>query len=205
MRIRSYYSDNEILFNLYTTGKEWQLQDGTEYKGLYHKYITTNEVYTEGSWNRDTSVKLIEYKEIPAQVKIYNKLKPDIKIGTQSVNILFTVSPTLSDFTTGYITRYFLKKINEDYIYEVDDLQYYDQLSNVIDLHLYIGVSIKWYITGELIDTVNGSITVPGIITKNKQSLRDAEKQLPGISKLITNLSQYYTDTDYIVPKDINQ
>jgi hypothetical protein len=75
----------------------------------------------------------------------------------------------------------------------------------VIDLHLYIGVSIKWYITGELIDTVNGSITVPGIITKNKQSLRDAEKQLPGISKLITNLSQYYTDTDYIVPKDINQ
>jgi hypothetical protein len=206
MRIRSYYSDNEIIPNLYTFGGEWQLQDGTEYKGLYHKYIPTDEIYTEGTWKIDKSVKLIEFTKIPAEVKLYKKIKTDIKIGTQSIIPLTTAyKPSADDYATGYITRYFLKKYNQSLIYEVDDIQYFNHLNNIIDVHLYIGAIVKWYITGETVDTINGTIKTPGVITKNKQSLKEAEKQLIGISRLVTNLTQYYTDTDYIVPADINK
>jgi hypothetical protein len=205
MRIRSYYSDNEILTSLYTFGKEWQLPDGIEYKGLYHKYIPTGEVYTEGTWNRNKSVKLTEYIEIPEYSKLYRKIKSDIKIGTESPVPIVSFKPTLQDYSTGYINRYFLKRVNNDLIYEVDDIQYYDQLSNVIDLHLYTGAIVKWFITGETTDTTSGVAIVPGVITKNKQAIREAEKQISGISKLVTNLLQYYEDTDYVVPKDINE
>lgn len=205
MRIRSYYNENEIIPNLYTFGGEWQTTDGVEYKGLYHKYIPTDEVYTQSNWNRFTSVKLIKFKEIPADVKLYNKIKTDIQIGTQPVIPLLTYKPTPEDYTKGFITRYFLKKINENFIYEVDDIQYYDQLSNVIDLHLYSGAIVTWFISGETADVVNNNITTQGVITKNKLALKQAEKQIPGISKLITNVLQYYSDTEFVVPADINE
>ncbi len=205
MRIRSYYSDNEIIPNLYTFGKEWQNPDGTEYVGLYHKYITTDEIYTEPTWNQNKSVKLSEYTEIPPAVKLYKKLNSNIVIGTQTITALFSFKPTLQDYSTGYITRYFLKKVNEDVIYEVDDIHYFDHLSNVIDVHLYNGTAVTWYITGDTTDTINGTTTIPGVITKNRQAIKDAEKDVPGISKLITNLLEYYEDTDYVVPKDINE
>ena len=205
MRIRSYYRENEIIPNLYTFGAEWQTPDGVEYKGLYHKYIPTNEVYTQSNWNRFTSVKLIEFKEIPESVKLYNKIKSDIEIGTQSIIPLLTYKPTSADYTKGFITRYFLKKVNENFIYEVDDIQYYDRLSNVIDLHLYSGAIVTWFIAGETVDVVNGNITTQGVVTKNKLALKQAETQIPGISKLIINVLQYYSDIDYIVPKDINE
>lgn len=205
MRIRSYYNDNEILSNLYTFGGEWQTQDGVEYKGLYHKYIPTGEIYTEGKWNQNTSKKLVKLEKLSADAKIYRSLRPDIKIGTQTILPLFTYKPQPSDYTTGYITRYFLKKVNEDYIYEVDDIQYYDQLGNVIDLHLYTGAIVKWYISGETNDVVRGNVTTYGVINKNKKALKDAELQMPGISKLVTDVLQYYSDTDYIVPSDINE
>ena len=205
MRIRSYYSDNEIIPNLYTFGKEWQRPDGTEYTGLYHKYITTDEIYTEPTWNQNKSIKLSEYSEISPTIKLYKKLNPNIKIGTQTITALVSFKPTQENYSTGYITRYFLKKVNEDLIYEVDDIQYFDQLSNIIDLRLYNGTSVNWYITGETTDTVNGTTTAPGVITKNRQAIKDAETLVPGISKLVTNLLEYYEDTEYIVPKDINE
>ena len=90
MRIRSYYSDSEIIPNLYTFGKEWQLTDGSEYKGLYHKYKSTGEIYTEAVWNQRSSVSLSEYKELSASIKLYRKLKSDIQIGTTIGAIIVT-------------------------------------------------------------------------------------------------------------------
>lgn len=206
MRIRSYYSDNEIIPNLYTFGKEWQTPDGTEYIGLYHKYITTDEIYTEPTWDQNKSVELLEYTEIPPEVKLYkNLMNSNVIIGTQTITALTSFKPTQENYSDGYITRYFLKKVNEDLIYEVDDIQYFDQLRNVIDVHLYDGAAVKWYITGETVDTVNGSTTTLGVITKNRKAIKDAEPIVPGISKLITNLLEYYEDTTYVIPTDINE
>jgi hypothetical protein len=205
MRIRSYYSDSEIIPNLYTFGNEWQLTDGSEYKGLYHKYKSTGEIYTEAVWNQRSSVSLSEYKELPASVKLYRKLKSDIQIGTATINPLVAYTPTPQEYSVGYITRYFLKKCNEDLIYEVDVTQYTNQLTSVIDSHLYISAAITWFITGETVDVTTNNVKTRGVISKNRQSIRNTENQMPGITRLLKNLLQYYTDTDYVVPRDINK
>jgi hypothetical protein len=73
MRIKSYYSANEIVNNLYTSGQELMTTDNVEYVGLYHKY-TTSEVYSQPMWDKNKSVKLIKYKDLPESVIEYNKL-----------------------------------------------------------------------------------------------------------------------------------
>ena len=62
-RIKLKYSKQETKNDLYTFGKEWQLEDGTEYVGTYHQYTTTNETYTESNWNATLSKPLFEYQD----------------------------------------------------------------------------------------------------------------------------------------------
>ena len=58
MRLKLYYTTDEITNNLYTSGMQYMLQDNTEYRGLYHTYLT-GEVYTGATWDSKTSKKLI--------------------------------------------------------------------------------------------------------------------------------------------------
>jgi hypothetical protein len=41
-------------------------------------------------------------------------------------------------------------------------------------------------------------------MTKNKLAIADASTTIPDIANILTNLTQFYTDTDYIAPIDIN-
>ena len=45
-RRRIYYPEGAIQRGLYTNGREWMFEDGTEYTGQYHKYTNTKEVFT---------------------------------------------------------------------------------------------------------------------------------------------------------------
>jgi len=203
MRIKTYYTENETQLNLYTFGEEFQLEDGTEYIGLYHRYASTGEVYTKSKWNRDESKPLFEYK-IPIKNNIVYKTLNTVNVtGFKSPknNIIF---PTSSDRKVGYFIRYFLKKITDGIIFEIDQLQYNDWNSNKIDKNAYTGISIKWYISGQLDDTQNGSITILGVESKNRKELITANSKLPGIRELVTNLTEYYLTTELVVPKDIN-
>ena len=74
MRRRLYYTDKQITKNLYTTGSEWQTEDGVEYIGSYHTYITS-ETYTQSDWNEATSKKLVKYEQANQNVVQYQKLK----------------------------------------------------------------------------------------------------------------------------------
>jgi len=47
MRQKAYYTKSDTENNLYTIGNKYMLSDTTEYKGSYHRYISTNEIYTE--------------------------------------------------------------------------------------------------------------------------------------------------------------
>lgn len=205
MRIRPYYSDYEIKRNQYTFGNEWELEDGTEYIGLYHIYIPTNEIYTEAKWTSGKSKKLYKYTNQSADTRAYKKLKPDIITRYQSITPSNVRIPTKEEYTQGFLVRYFIKKYNESIVYEIDESQFNDWAASLIDPNLYTAVQLNWYITGEINDIENGPITHKGILTKNKESLKIAEKELLGISKLVTNLLEYYIDTDYNVPADINQ
>lgn len=191
MRKKIYYSNSEITSNLYTAGNEWMLSDNTEYIGLYHTY-TTNEAYTEPTWNPDKSKLLIPYVIEPELKQQYKKLN-DLKLINQSPTEYF-VKITPADIKNKFITRYFLKKINDTKILEVDEQTFKMWQTNKIDNNLYVGVSIKWLITG----------TVSGVISNNNNQIISAKSTLQNIQDKLSDPLQFYADTSIVIPPDIN-
>tara|TARA_R110001592_G_scaffold98963_1_gene282124 strand:- start:8557 stop:9174 length:618 start_codon:yes stop_codon:yes gene_type:complete len=201
MRIKSYYSANEIVNNLYTTGQELMTTDNVEYVGLYHKY-TTGEIYSQPTWNKNKSVKLIKYKEQPESVIEYNKIS-DIEIDYKSFNT-YNVAITKENINNGYVDRFIIKRSNDNIFYEVNSDTYDMYTREDIDPVLYLAVKFKWYITGNINDVIQGNILIPGVKSNNYKELQTAEKTVPNITSYLTNLLQHYVDNDNVTPKDIN-
>ena len=203
MRLKSYYMPEEITNNLYTPGGQFQTDDGVQYKGSYHRYIT-NEIYTGGTWNAKYSKKLILLERITTKDSIYFKLKKQLKT---KFNTPITYKPIISpsDYKLGYIDRYFLKKRNEQKFIEIDESQYKSWERGTIDSNVYDALNFRWFISGNIQDIKLGDVVQYGIITKNTRQIQYAQQQLPGIQNILKDPLQYYTDTDFIVPKDINE
>jgi hypothetical protein len=201
MRQRIHYTPAQITTNLYTAGKEWALESGTEYRGLYHRYVT-GEVYTEATWNPKISKKLVEYTDQSTDVYEYKKLKTiqtQFKTPTLHVPVV-----TTADRNTGFIMRYFLKKNNEPIFLEIDQAQYIDWTIKLLDANIYSAIEIKWIIAGNKQTQYVDQVLVPGAFEQNLMTLQQAELVMPGISAYITDPLQLYTDTEFLVPKDIN-
>lgn len=203
MRLKSYYMPEEITNNLYTPGGQFQTDDGVEYKGSYHQYIT-NEIYTGGTWNAKYSKKLILLERITTKDSIYFKLKKQLKT---KFNTPIPYKPIISpsDYKLGYIDRYFLKKRNEQKFIEIDESQYKSWERGTIDSNVYDALNFRWFISGNIQDIKLGDVVQYGIITKNTRQIQYAHQQLPGIQTSLKDPLQYYTDTDFVVPKDINE
>ena len=201
MRIKSYYSANEIVNNLYTTGQELMTTDNVEYIGLYHKY-TTGEVYSQPTWDKNKSVKLIKYKDQPESVIEYNKIS-DIEINYKSFNT-YNVAITKENINNGYVDRFIIKRANDNVFYEVNSDTYDMYTNEDIDPVLYLAVKFKWYITGNINDVRQGNILIPGVPSNNYKELQTAEKTVPNITSYLKDLLQYYVDNDNVTPKDIN-
>jgi hypothetical protein len=201
MRQRLHYTPSQITNNLYTYGSEWALSDGTEYRGAYHRY-STGEVYTGPEWNEQLSKKLVEYVEQPTNTHIYKTLK---NVRTKFVAPVAVIpNITAEQRNSGVITRYFIKKINENIFTEIDQKQYTDWTIDILDSNLYLAISIQWAISGNKQTTFNGAVQTHGVVEKNTIAIAQAELLMPGISLYLTNPLQFYTDTDFVVPKDIN-
>lgn len=201
MRIKSYYSANEIVNNLYTTGQELMTTDNVEYVGLYHKY-TTGEIYSQPTWDKNKSVKLIKYKDQPESVIEYNKIS-DIEINYKSFNT-YNVAITKENINKGYVDRFIIKRANDNVFYEVNSDTYDMYTREDIDPVLYLAVKFKWYITGNINDVIQGNILIPGVKSNNYKELQTAEKTVPNIMSYLTDLLQHYVDNDNVTPKDIN-
>ena len=202
-RIKLYYPVDEITNNLYTTGQEFMTLDNVEYIGAFHKYIT-GEVYTQETWNPKLSKKLIPYKQQVTEVNtIYKKLKPDIRLKYSAPRAV-VVQPNKTDITAGFISRYFIKQQNDNTIIEIDKLQYDNWSNNVIDRKMHQAVQITWYIAGTISDSYDGTVFVPGVISKNQQQIAIASQTISNLSSYLTNLTEFYTDNDYSTPIDIN-
>ena len=102
---------DEIITNLYTSGGEFETTDGKEYRGMYHRYLT-NEIYTEANWDPRISKKLKPLIRKVNKDTPYADLKRNLKTSFLQPNPI-VVNITQSDRKIGYITRYFLKKLNE--------------------------------------------------------------------------------------------
>lgn len=201
MRIKITYLPDEITNNLYTFGKEWMTIDNVEYIGLYHTY-STGEIYSEGTWDSNKSIKLISYEDVSSSKYQYKRLN--------SVNTTYiTPTPYQAENSISLnqeqIQRYFLqRKNNLNDIIEVDSTQFDLYANQQIDNNLYTAVQLTWYITGNTQDTITNGSKQFGIISKNKNSVTNVEQRMPGISKKLSNLLEFYTDTDFVVPRDIN-
>jgi len=200
-RLKLYYPTEEITNNLYSFGSELMTEDGTEYIGPYHRYITS-EVYTGATWNAKTSKKLVAFKQLN-KITIYNTLKPDIQLKYSSPR---RSSPQIAsaDYTRGSIQRYFIRKQNEAIVFEIDSGQFANWSNNQIDNKIYTATQLEWFITGNTQDIKNGNVMIPGVITKNTQQIKAAVQTIPELTTILSNPLEFYTDTDYIAPVDIN-
>ena len=201
-RQRLHYSKNQIINDLYTYGEEWMYEDTIEYVGPYHKY-TTGEIYTEPNWNPKLSKKLITYQDTTSAKYRYKQINTFIKTKYKYVDT-YSIIVKNADVINGYLMRYFIKKINDANISEINSKTYDDYNGTLIDPNLYIVISIKWYITGNVQTTTTNGITTIGVYEKNESVIRQAEKSMSGITAKLPDLLELYRDTGYTIPPDIN-
>lgn len=204
MRLKVYYQPDEIQENLYTFGNEWMLADTyEEYNGPYHQYLT-GEVYTLSTYNSTLSKKLIPYVNIDESVFRYQQLRNDIKLTNNFKITSYYPIINNEDLQAGFITRYFVQKHNDSNVIEVNK-SIYDMIRNdKSEAILYKIVQLKWYIVGNIEDTVDKTVKIPGIVTKNLQQIQIASKTIKYIQTKLNNVTEFYTDIDFVVPADIN-
>jgi len=174
-RKKIYYPEGQIQKGLYTEGKEWMMEDGTEYIGDYHKYIT-GEVYTKSAFVKNVSKKLIPYIDLSQNdnmVKFeYDNLRND-EIESFVFAKYEKTQPTQKDYDRGYYSRYFVKRHFDQIITEVSK----DTFNSVQDEH-YIRLELAWKLRDNASDA-------------NLLQVRTAEKDIKGISNYITNYSEF--------------
>jgi hypothetical protein len=202
MRNKLRYTIDEITVDLYTPGGLYMTEDNVEYVGAYHRYIT-NEIYTGAVWNAKTSLKLIPLVKTRTDNVVYRNLKSNL-VTKYYLPTPTTITITEQQRLTGSVTRYFMKKTNDNYIFEIDNRTYTLWQSKRIDPLLYSAVSLQWQIAGPVTDEIVDGISKIGVRTKNLNQIKLAEIVLAGISTKLTNPIELYTDIDFKVPKDIN-
>ena len=122
----------------------------------------------------------------------YNKLvKASSALPSDSFDTHIPV-PTATDYTRGYITRYFIQKSNDTKspIFEVNTKTYSRFTSNP----LYVVCSIKWRLTGpkEPIYRENGDILDLSVSESNRRSIKSAYQFIPLLKSYLPNLLQFY-------------
>lgn len=97
-------------------------------------------------------------------------------------------SPSIVDYETGFIDRYFVSKINDKFIIETSPRDY-----NSINFSFFNKVIINWQIRGFKENVYNGKILAEyGVGEYNKIQVSRAAKKLPGIQDVLTNYFQFW-------------
>lgn len=162
-----------------TSGGEFAIAaTGDEYRGSYFK--TFDGKYYSGTRPENNGVELVEitpnYLEdlMPAAVTVAGLLVgffiPKLKKG---------------DKEKGSTKRYFIKDKRKGKIAETD-LQTYQQVENMPST---IRVEMDWIIKGPAEDKIINGYPFEGAASKNKKTVLELEKQMPGISTFIKDYS----------------
>jgi len=125
---------------------------------------------------------------------IYNNTLPTqygtfTEIGNSSNILKSKPVPTSEDYATGYIKRFFAKKINENFIFEVS----YLTTSN-INTNLYKTVEVKWKISGPKNNVYKGSILDKNGVEESNKFEIDRVRKEEGIdlSDTLANLLEFW-------------
>lgn len=202
MRKKLYYPKSHIITGLQTSGKEWMLEDGTEYVGYYHKYID-GTVLTLGDYSPSQSKTLIPYidKATQPEAGIYDTIAKDIS--KYKAPIYKYTIPTQEDYKKGFYTRYIIQRRNTlSEIIEID-LEQYSTLNTPdtgIDGNLYKGVTVTWKLTGPEYDNT----IEKGVYDTNKRIVELKDYDMKGLKQFLTDYLEF-TIYSPVVSKEIKQ
>jgi hypothetical protein len=200
-RNKLYYPESHIITNLNTIGKEWMLEDGTEYIGFYHSYVDGTQM-TGPVYHRTESKKLIKYVDTVHQPDnfTYSKLKKRAEFKTP--HYAFTL-PTLEDYQAGKVVRYFIQRRNKtsyEDIIEIDKDQFklWANQKGGIDNSLYEGIALDWKLTGPLYDDTSSKDTVFGVYSTNQRMVLLKNREFVGLKNFITDYIELSVHSKYV-------
>lgn len=165
---------------LYTKGKEFSLE-GMEYIGYYHTHYGIP--YSQGKLDA-ASKRLYRYTgdEIIMQ---YDNIKPEFSKLASYIEP-YSAPPIITpqNYQDGSMTRYFLKKRNENIIIEINsNMSKKMGKAGGFDNMLYDLLKMEW------------KISISGITNEllafNANSISSAEMDMPGIRDQIRSLFEY--------------
>ena len=115
--------------------------------------------------------------------------------GSSNINMVgvapaeYRPSPTKDDYNSGFIVRYFCKKINENRICEIDPAKW-----NLIEKNLYIVVNLNWKISGTKENVMNGNIIEKTSVVESNDAEIERVKNNTGIdlSQKLSNRLEFW-------------
>ena len=184
-----YYPLSKIQANLFTSGNEFAIAlTQTDYKGYYFSTYD-GKFFTEKTPSKN-SVELIRYAPKKSKTSL-GSLGYTIEEKDNPVTQHFIPKPTDQDYVQGFITRYFVKRVNgdESTVKELDQTTY----DGLQDNPLYIIEEGVWYITGVVEDiTLTGGMVIPGVSTNNRATISRINKTIPGVDRYLRDPLQFY-------------
>jgi len=196
-----YLPESSIIETGYTQGNKLLLSNDQFYKGFYHKdnkgrywsgekhdmnSLILKPRFNDKSISRDVLLKnnqisygFTKHYKIPKAPTLY---KGDF------------VTPTEEEYNNGYFTRYVIQLISSQspYIVEINK-DNYAKLTQTEDKFYYNTVEMLWKLIGPLDDIFENNIRVEaGVRDTNLRSLQEAEKKIPGLTKVFNNPLQFY-------------
>ena len=181
--------------------------DHKPYNGPYIE--TTNGRFFAGHNNNNVGFELLKKpsrKNDPSKskqfglskgAKMYNIINKDLK--TQLKDTISPATskplPTENEYSVGFFIRYFLKRINSKFFIEISK-DIYDSIykrENKYDYNLYEIGSLKWYITGNNVHSLNSN------------TLKTLEPIYSNITYLFPILNEYLRATTEIQENLITQ
>lgn len=122
-------------------------------------------------------------------------ITPSQYINIGGMNMSFNVypsyykpKPSLNDYNKGYIYRYFVQKINDLTITEVEKDKYND-----IYIQYYNKIVLKWIISGPKDNEyINKVLNKKGVREQNLETLMENNKYIVGIKNYINNPLEFW-------------
>jgi hypothetical protein len=120
-------------------------------------------------------------------IKTYQNIGGTI-LDNQVYPVYFKPFPKTKDYSLGYINRYFVQKINDLIITEVNKNKY-NQISSTV----YNKLSIRWIISGPKNNVYKNKILNRiGVTEQNVKILNVSENKMMGIKNYLNNPLEFW-------------
>jgi hypothetical protein len=120
-------------------------------------------------------------------IKTYQNIGGTI-LDNQVYPVYFKPFPKTKDYSLGYINRYFVQKINDLIITEVNKNKY-NQISSTV----YNKLSIRWIISGSKNNVYKNKILDRiGVTEQNVKILNVSENKMMGIKNYLNNPLEFW-------------